>query len=81
VPFCFLLYILSHVDCINVSFAARTMNRDLGLTASVHGLAPDAFFRGYCLLGVPSNIIPESVGARPWIARFMTSRGLLSAVG
>ena len=33
VPFCFLLYILCYVDRINVSFAALTMNRDLGLSA------------------------------------------------
>ena len=32
VPFCFLLYILCYVDRINVSFAALTMNRDLGLS-------------------------------------------------
>ena len=30
VPFCFLLYVLCYVDRINVSFAALTMNRDLG---------------------------------------------------
>jgi len=79
VPFCFLLYILCYVDRINVSFAALTMNRDLGLSASVYGLAAGAFFWGYCLLEVPSNIILERVGARRWIARIMISWGLLSA--
>jgi ACS family tartrate transporter-like MFS transporter len=79
VPFCFLLYILCYVDRINVSFAALTMNRDLGLSAYVYGLAAGAFFWGYCLLEVPSNIILEKVGARLWIARIMISWGLLSA--
>ena len=79
VPFCFLLYILCYVDRINVSFAALTMNHDLGLSASVYGLAAGAFFWGYCLLEVPSNIILERVGARLWIARIMISWGLLSA--
>jgi MFS transporter, ACS family, tartrate transporter len=79
VPFCFLLYILCYVDRINVSFAALTMNHDLGLSASVYGLAAGAFFWGYCLLEVPSNIILERVGARIWIARIMISWGLLSA--
>ncbi len=79
VPFCFLLYILCYVDRINVSFAALTMNRDLGLSAHVYGLAAGAFFWGYCLLEVPSNIILERVGARRWIARIMVSWGLLSA--
>ena len=79
VPFCFLLYILCYVDRINVSFAALTMNRDLGLSASIYGLAAGAFFWGYCLLEVPSNIILQRVGARLWIARIMISWGLLSA--
>ncbi|WP_428539604.1 MFS transporter [Rhodopila sp.] len=79
IPFCFLLYILCYVDRINVSFAALTMNHDLGLSASVYGLAAGAFFWGYCLLEVPSNIILERVGARIWIARIMISWGLLSA--
>lgn len=79
VPFCFLLYILCYVDRINVSFAALTMNRDLGLSAYVYGLAAGAFFWGYCLLEVPSNIILQKVGARIWIARIMITWGLLSA--
>jgi ACS family tartrate transporter-like MFS transporter len=79
VPFCFLLYILCYIDRINVSFAALTMNRDLGLSAYVYGLAAGAFFWGYCLLEVPSNIILERVGARLWIARIMITWGLLSA--
>jgi ACS family tartrate transporter-like MFS transporter len=79
VPFCFTLYILCYVDRINVSFAALTMNRDLGLSAYVYGLAAGAFFWGYCLLEVPSNIILQKVGARRWIARIMISWGLLSA--
>jgi hypothetical protein len=33
VPYCFVLYILCYIDRINVSFAALTMNSDLGLTA------------------------------------------------
>jgi ACS family tartrate transporter-like MFS transporter len=79
VPFCFVLYILCYIDRINVSFAALTMNRDLGLSAYVYGLAAGAFFWGYCLLEVPSNIILERVGARRWIARIMVTWGLLSA--
>jgi MFS transporter, ACS family, tartrate transporter len=79
VPFCFLLYILCYVDRINVSFAALTMNRDLGLSAYIYGLAAGAFFWGYCLLEIPSNIILQKVGARIWIARIMISWGLLSA--
>ncbi|HEX3992201.1 MAG TPA: MFS transporter [Acetobacteraceae bacterium] len=79
VPFRFVLYILCYIDRINVSFAALTMNGDLGLTAHIYGLAAGAFFWGYCLLEIPSNIILERVGARPWITRIMITWGLCSA--
>lgn len=79
VPLSFVLYILCYVDRINVSFAALTMNRDIGLSAHVYGLTAGAFFWGYCLLEIPSNIILQKVGARIWIARIMISWGLLSA--
>jgi ACS family tartrate transporter-like MFS transporter len=78
-PYCFVLYILCYIDRINVSFASLTMNKDLGLTAYVYGLAAGAFFWGYCLLEVPSNIILEKVGARRWIARIMITWGMCSA--
>ncbi len=78
-PYCFLLYILCYIDRINVGFASLTMNKDLGLTASIYGLAAGAFFWGYCLLEVPSNIVLEKVGARPWIARIMITWGMASA--
>jgi len=78
-PYCFMLYILCYIDRINVSFASLTMNKDLSLTAYIYGLAAGAFFWGYCLLEIPSNIIMERVGARPWIARIMITWGLCSA--
>jgi MFS transporter, ACS family, tartrate transporter len=77
-PYCFMLYILCYIDRINVSFAALTMNSDIGLSAYIYGLAAGAFFWGYCLLEVPSNVILEKVGARPWIARIMITWGICS---
>jgi MFS transporter, ACS family, tartrate transporter len=77
-PFAILTYFLCYLDRINVSFAALTMNRDLGLDPQMYGLAASAFFWGYFLLEVPSNIVLEKVGARLWIARIMVSWGLLS---
>ena len=79
VPYCFLLYILCYIDRINVSFAALTMNKDIGLSAHIYGLAAGAFFWGYCLLEVPSNLILEKIGARIWITRIMVTWGALSA--
>jgi ACS family tartrate transporter-like MFS transporter len=38
-----------------------------------------AFYLGYCLFEVPSNIILDKVGARLWIARIMITWGMCSA--
>src|SRR6201984_1485172 len=77
-PFCFVLYFICYLDRVNIGFAALTMNKDIGLSAYVFGLGAGAFFWGYFLLEVPSNLILEKVGARRWIGRIMISWGLVS---
>ncbi|HTZ76890.1 MAG TPA: MFS transporter [Stellaceae bacterium] len=77
-PIAVLIYFLCYIDRINVGFAALTMNKALGLDATIFGIAAGAFFWGYCLFEVPSNIILEKVGARLWLARIMVTWGLLS---
>ena len=78
-PFCFILYFICYLDRVNIGFAALTMNKDLGLSAYFFGLGAGAFYGGYCLFEVPSNLVLERVGARFWIARIMITWGLLSA--
>ena len=77
-PFCFILYFICYLDRVNIGFAALTMNKDLGLSSYVFGLGAGAFFWGYFLLEVPSNLILDRVGARRWIARVMVTWGLVS---
>ncbi|HTE77705.1 MAG TPA: MFS transporter [Xanthobacteraceae bacterium] len=77
-PLTILSYFLCYLDRINVGFAALTMNKELGLDAATYGMAAGAFFWGYFLFEVPSNIILEKIGARIWIARIMVTWGLLS---
>ena len=77
-PFTIVTYLLCYIDRINVGFAALTMNKDLGLDPGIFGLAAGAFFWGYFLLEVPSNLFLERIGARLWIARIMVSWGVLS---
>ena len=77
-PLAILTYFLCYLDRINVGFAALTMNKDLGLDAATYGMAAGAFFWGYFLFEVPSNLILHKVGARRWIARIMVSWGVLS---
>jgi len=78
VPFLFLLYIVAYLDRINVSFAALTMNADLGLSQTAYGLGAGIFFLGYVLFEVPSNLILERVGPRLWITRIMLTWGLVT---
>ena len=77
-PFAALTYFMCYLDRINVGFAALTMNKDIGLDAAIYGMAAGAFFWGYVLAEVPSNIILEKVGARIWIARIMITWGIIS---
>ena len=77
-PFAVLTYFFCYLDRINVGFASLTMNKDLGLDAAWYGMAAGAFFWGYVLFEVPSNIILEKLGARIWIARIMITWGIIS---
>jgi len=77
-PFAVLTYFFCYLDRINVGFAALTMNKDLGLDPAMYGMAAGAFFWGYVLFEVPSNIILEKLGARLWIARIMITWGIVS---
>ena len=78
-PFTVVAYFLAYIDRINVSFAALTMNADIGLTARAFGFAGTLFYLGYVLFEVPSNLAMEKVGARLWIARIMITWGMVSA--
>src|SRR6184192_3158111 len=79
-PFAALTYFFCYLDRINVGFAALTMNKDIGLDAAIYGMAAGAFFWGYVLFEVPSNLILEKVGARIWIARIMITWGILAGL-
>jgi MFS transporter, ACS family, tartrate transporter len=71
-------YVINYLDRTNISFAALTMNKDLGLTATQYGRGAGIFFLAYCLFELPSNLALYRFGARLWIARIMITWGLLS---
>jgi len=78
-PILTVAYVFNYLDRNNIGFAALTMNREIGLTASQFGRGAGILFLGYCLLEVPSNMILYRVGARVWLARIMIGWGLISA--
>jgi ACS family 4-hydroxyphenylacetate permease-like MFS transporter len=77
--FLFVLLVISFIDRINVAFAALTMNKELGLSATAFAMSITVFYVAYALFEVPSNLILAKVGARIWIARIMITWGLASA--
>jgi ACS family tartrate transporter-like MFS transporter len=78
VPFLMLLYLVAFLDRVNISFAALTMNRDLGISETLYGFAAGVFFLSYCLFQVPANLMLARIGARRWLAILMVSWGIVS---
>ena len=78
VPFLVILYMVAFLDRVNISFAALTMNRDLGISESVYGFAAGVFFLSYCLFEVPANLVLARLGARRWLAILMVVWGIVS---
>jgi ACS family tartrate transporter-like MFS transporter len=80
IPFVFLLYIISFLDRINISFAALTMNKELAISSKQFGLVAGIFFFGYFLFEIPSNLLLHKIGARIWIARILITWGILATL-
>jgi ACS family 4-hydroxyphenylacetate permease-like MFS transporter len=78
IPFLFLLYVFAYLDRINIGFAALSMNRELGLTATMFGIANTIFYVGYMFFEIPSNLMLARYGARIWIPRIMITWGIAS---
>ncbi len=79
IPFLSIGYMINALDRFNVSMAALTMNKDLGLTASAYGLGAGAFFWSYILFQFPANLVLARLGARVWISIIMVAWGIFSA--
>src|SRR3954468_18572498 len=80
IPFVMLLYVVSFLDRINISFAKLTMDQDLAITSHQFGLAVGIFFIGYSLFEIPSNLLLHKIGARVWLARILIIWGLVSTL-
>jgi D-galactonate transporter len=80
VPFLILCYFIAYLDRVNVGFAALTMNKELGLTATMFGFGSGIFFVAYFLFELPSNLFLDRFGARRWIARIMVTWGIVSGL-
>ncbi len=79
IPFLSIGYMINALDRFNVSMAALTMNKDLGLSASAYGFGAGAFFWSYILFQFPANLMLARIGARVWISLIMATWGICSA--
>jgi ACS family tartrate transporter-like MFS transporter len=77
-PLLSVCYLVAYMDRANISFAAKTMNRDLHFSPQQYGLGAGLFFLSYALCEVPSNRLMLRFGARRWLARIMLTWGLLA---
>lgn len=68
--------LISHIDRSNVSFAALDMNRQLGISSTVFGLAAGIFFIGYAASGLPHAHILERFRSHRWLAAMVGLWGL-----
>jgi len=79
IPLMVVLYVVNFIDRVNVGFAALTMNNDLGFLPTVYGAGAGALFVGFSAFAVPSTVLLEKFGARPWLFGTLTIWGALSA--
>ncbi len=70
------LYFFAILDRGNISFAALSMNQDLGLTSGMFGIGVGVMYVTYSLLEIPSNLILARTGARLTLARIAILWGL-----
>jgi MFS family permease len=78
IPFLFICYVVSFLDRINIGFAQLQLKQDLGFTDAMYGLGAGAFYVGYVLFEVPSNLLLAKYGARKTFVRIMLLWGAAS---
>jgi len=79
IPFLSLGYMINALDRFNISIAALTMNKELGLSATTYGLGAGAFFWSYVLFQLPASVLLTRIGARRWLGVTMLVWGACSA--
>ena len=79
IPLLAVCYLVAFMDRANISFAAETMNRDLGFTPKQYGLGAGLFFLSYALCEIPANRMLLRVGARRWLSGLLVVWGSIAA--
>lgn len=80
IPLIFVLYIITFLDRVNISYATLTMSKDLNFTPAIFGLGAGIFFIGYFILEIPITTWVEKWSARKWLARIMIGWGIITVI-
>ena len=70
-PFLLACYVINYLDRVSIGYAKLQFLEDLHLNQAVFGLITSAFFIGYIVFEVPSNLLLLRVGAPATLARIM----------
>ncbi len=76
----FVTSVIAYLDRVNLSYAALTMNADLGFTDEIFGFGAGIFFAGYVLFEIPGALIAERYSPKWWLARIMVTWGIASGL-
>jgi MFS family permease len=75
-PFLLACYIVNYLDRVSIGYAKLQFVPEMHLNEAVFGLITSAFFIGYILFEVPSNLLLMKIGAPKTLMRIMTLWGL-----
>ncbi|MEO6184770.1 MAG: MFS transporter [Steroidobacteraceae bacterium] len=65
---CIVFMLMSSLDRANISFAAASMNADLGFTPVQYGFGAGVLFVGFLAGQYPSLYLMQRIGMRAWLA-------------
>jgi MFS family permease len=75
-PFLLCCYVINYLDRVSIGYAKLQFIPELHLNEAVFGLITSAFFIGYILFEIPSNLLLLRIGAPKTLMRIMTLWGL-----
>jgi ACS family tartrate transporter-like MFS transporter len=78
VPFLVIVYGFNMLDRVNIGFAALTMNKALGLSAAMFGVAGSMYWLGSLVSEIPGTIALSKVGARRMLAALLFAWGIVA---
>jgi MFS transporter, ACS family, tartrate transporter len=72
------MHVIAYADRVNITFAETEITDDLGLSATVFGLAAGIFFLSYVAFAIPANLALHRIGARRWMSLIMVFWGVVA---